>query len=543
MSAPRVYLFDSTLRDGQQTQGVDFSPADKTAIANALDTLGIDYIEGGWPGANPTDDAFFRNRPKLSRSRLVAFGMTRRAGRSASNDPGLAALSEHAVDAVCMVGKSWDFQVAEALSVPLEENLAMIGESIAELNRRVGEVMFDAEHFFDGYKDNPDYAVACVTTAYQAGARWVVLCDTNGGSLPDEIERIVTDIGRHIPGENLGVHCHDDTGNAVANSLAAVRAGVRQVQGTLNGLGERCGNANLISIIPTLALKMGYDVGIEAQGLQQLRRISRMLDERLNREPSRQAPYVGESAFAHKGGLHVSAVERNPRCYEHVPPECVGNERRILVSDQAGRANILSRFRDLGIEIGRDPSDAVAKLVDKVKQREFQGYAYDGAGASFELLAREALGQFQRYFRVTSFRVIDERRWLDDSSDQVITLSEATVKVEVDGTHYMSVAEGNGPVNALDAALRKVLTDVPGYGPVLEQIRLVDYKVRILDHGDGGTGAVTRVMIESADDQGNTWNTVGVSANIIEASYKALRDSMNYKLFKAAIASKHRLTA
>ena len=545
MSSPRVYLFDSTLRDGQQTQGVDFSPADKIAIARALDMLGIDYIEGGWPGANPTDDAFFRDRPDLNRSKLVAFGMTRRAGRSASNDPGLAALTEYAVDAVCMVGKSWDFQVTEALSIALEENLAMIGESIAELGRRVGEVMFDAEHFFDGYKDNPDYALACVRTAYQAGARWVVLCDTNGGSLPDEIERIVAEVSAHIPADHLGIHCHDDTGNAVANSLAAVRAGARQVQGTLNGLGERCGNANLISIIANLVLKMGYDVGIEAQELQQLRRISRMLDDRLNREPARQAPYVGESAFAHKGGLHVSAIERNPRCYEHVPPECVGNERRILVSDQSGRANILSRFRDLGIEIDHDHDhdDAVAKLVDKVKQREFQGYAYDGAGASFELLAREALGQFKRYFRVTSFRVIDERRWLDGGSDQSITLSEAIVKVEVDGTGYMSVAEGNGPVNALDAALRKVLMAVPEYGPVLEQIRLVDYKVRILDHGiggNGGTGAVTRVMIESADDQGNTWNTIGVSANIIEASYKALRDSMNYKLFKSAIASKHR---
>ncbi|AJD50827.1 alpha-isopropylmalate/homocitrate synthase family transferase [Thalassospira xiamenensis M-5 = DSM 17429] len=536
MSDKRVYLYDSTLRDGQQTQGVDFSAADKTAIAKALDELSIDYIEGGWPGANPTDDAFFANPPKLKNSKLTAFGMTRRAGRSASNDPGLTTLAQSAA-IVCMVGKSWDFQVTEALGIELSENIAMISESIAHLKSQVSEVMFDAEHFFDGYKANRDYALAAIKAAYEAGARWVVLCDTNGGTLPDEIFDIVTDVCSHVPGENVGIHCHNDTENAVANSLAAVRAGARQVQGTLNGLGERCGNANLVSIIPTLMLKMGYDVGISHEQLAHLRRISHILDERLNREPTRQAAYVGDSAFAHKGGLHVSAVEKNPACYEHIEPELVGNQRHILVSDQAGRSNILARFREIGVEV--DPkSDAVGKLVEAVKQREFDGYAYDGAEASFELLARKALGELDRYFRVTSFRVIDERRWVDEQDEQVITMSEATVKVVVGDGQFMSVAEGNGPVNALDAALRKVLLTVPEYVEPVQQIELIDYKVRIITRGDG-TRAVTRVMIESRDAEGNSWSTVGVSTNIIEASYNALRDSITYKLFKSGVRSQH----
>ncbi|OKH88973.1 citramalate synthase [Thalassospira sp. TSL5-1] len=536
MSDKRVYLYDSTLRDGQQTQGVDFSAADKTAIAKALDELSIDYIEGGWPGANPTDDAFFANPPKLKNSRLTAFGMTRRAGRSASNDPGLTTLIQNA-PVVCMVGKSWDFQVTEALGIELDENLAMISESVAHVKQHSEEVLFDAEHFFDGYKANRDYALSAIQAAYDAGARWVVLCDTNGGTLPDEIFDIVIDVCARIPGSHVGIHCHNDTENAVANSLAAVRAGARQIQGTLNGLGERCGNANLISIIPTLMLKMGYDVGISPEQLTQLRRISSILDERLNREPMRQSAYVGESAFAHKGGLHVSAVEKNPTCYEHIEPEKVGNQRHILVSDQAGRSNILARFREIGVEV--DPkSEAVGKLVELVKQREFDGYAYDGAEASFELLARKAMGQLERYFRVTSFRVIDERRWVDEQDEQVITMSEATVKVVVGDEQFMSVAEGNGPVNALDAALRKVLLTVPEYREVIAPIELIDYKVRIITRGDG-TRAVTRVMIESRDAEGNSWSTVGVSTNIIEASYNALRDSISYKLFKAGIRSQH----
>ncbi len=528
MSDKRVYLYDCTLRDGAQTQGVDFSAADKTAIAQELDKLGIDYVEGGWPGANPTDDAFFGDPPRLHQARLSAFGMTRRPGRSVENDPGLQAVMNVDAPIACLVGKAWDFHVEVALGIGLDENVEMIGQSLGHAAGRKQEAMFDAEHFFDGYKDNPAFALRCLTTAYEAGARWVVLCDTNGGTLPHEVEEIVAEVARHIPGERLGIHCHDDTGNAVANSLAAVRAGARQVQGALNGLGERCGNANLVSVLPSLILKMGFDTGVSAGQLTQLTHVSRRFDERLNRPPSRGAPYVGESAFAHKGGLHVSAVERDPRSYEHIVPDLVGNRRHIVVSDQAGRSNILARFREIGIDLD-DADSGVRKLLDEVKAREFDGYAYDGAEASFELLARQALGGVPDYFDCKSFRVIDERRW--NARGELITLSEATVKLEASGRPFMSVAEGNGPVNALDAALRKVLT--PIY-PVLEDVRLVDYKVRILTP-QAGTGAITRMMIESADSTREVWNTVGVSANIIDASYNALRDAIVYKLFREGV--------
>lgn len=526
MTDKRVYLYDSTLRDGAQTQGVDFSAIDKAAIARELDSIGIDYIEGGWPGANPTDDAFFADRPKLKRGKFCAFGMTRRNGRSAENDPGLQAVVGAGADVVTLVGKTWDFQCAVALGVDLDENVRMVSDSIAHAKGRAGEAMFDAEHFFDGYKENPDYALKCVRAAYEAGARWVVLCDTNGGTLPHEVEAIVSEVVKHVPGSHLGIHCHNDTENAVANSLAAVRAGVRQVQGTLNGLGERCGNANLISIIPTLMLKMGYETGVSPNDLTRLVQVSRMLDERLNRAPLRNAAYVGEAAFAHKGGLHVSAVEKDPKCYEHIRPELVGNHRRILVSDQAGRSNFLARFREIGIEV--DPTDPkVATLIEEVKNREFGGYAYDGAEASFELLARMILGDVPDYYRLSAFRVIDERRW--NAQGALITLSEATVKVILEDGPHMAVAEGNGPVNALDAALRKVL--VPVY-PELADLRLLDYKVRILTP-EAATAAVTRVLIESGDSRGNTWTTVGVSTNVIDASYNALRDSITYKLYRA----------
>jgi len=522
-SATRIYLYDSTLRDGAQTQGVDFSTEDKRAVAADLDSLGIDYVEGGWPGANPTDDAFFRAPPKFSHAKLVAFGMTRRPGRSASNDPGLAALLASGAPAVCMVGKSWDFQVDVALGIGRDENLAMIRESVALAAKDGREILFDAEHFFDGYKDNAEYALACAMAAYESGARWVVLCDTNGGSLPHEIEEIVAKVAKKVPGEKLGIHCHNDTENAVANSLAAVRAGVRQVQGTMNGLGERCGNANLISILPTLVLKMGLETGVSRERLKSLTHVSRLLDERLNRIPQHNAAYVGESAFAHKGGLHVSAVEKNPRCYEHIPPETVGNRRHVVVSDQGGRANILARFRDLGLSV--DPKNPkVQDLVDLVKTREFEGYAYDGAEASFELLVRRTLEGIPEFFRLNSFRIMDERRW--NAKGELITLSEATAKIQVDGQQIMTVAEGNGPVNALDAALRKAL--VPFY-PELEDLKVLDYKVRILTPG-AGTRAVTRVMIESSDGGGETWATVGVSANVIDASFIALNDSITYKL-------------
>ncbi len=521
----RVYIFDTTLRDGAQTQGVDFNPADKAYIARELDDAGFDYVEGGWPGANPTDDAFFADPPVLKRARFTAFGMTRRPGRSADNDPGLASLLNVDVGAICMVGKTWDFHVETALEISLAENVDMIADSVALVAAKSREAMFDAEHFFDGYKANPEYALKCLKAAYDAGARWVVLCDTNGGTLPDEIETIVGVVCAEIPGSHVAIHCHDDTGNAVAGSLAAVRAGARMVQGTLNGLGERCGNANLISVIPSLVLKMGYATGLGKNDLAKLTHLSRMLDERLNRQPNRGAPYVGESAFAHKGGLHVSAVEKDPSTYEHVAPEAVGNQRHIVVSDQSGRSNILARFREIGLDIdAKNPK--VNRLVELVKELEFKGYAYDGAEASFELLARRTLGTVPDYFHCTSFRVIDERRW--NAAGELVTFSEATVRIDAGGDTEMTVAEGNGPVNALDAALRKVL--LPHY-PVLADLKLVDYKVRILTPGEG-TRAVTRVMIESADGHGHNWSTVGVSPNIIDASYNALRDSIIYTLFR-----------
>ncbi|MFO1056603.1 MAG: citramalate synthase [Dongiaceae bacterium] len=530
MDDRRVYLFDSTLRDGAQMQGVDFSVADKLAIAEALDAFGIDYVEGGWPGANPTDDAFFAQPPAFRRAKLAAFGMTRRPGRSAANDPGLAGLLGNPAAAVVIVGKAWDFHVDVALGIERSENLAMIGESLAHARSRGRETMFDAEHFFDGYKANPGYALDCVREAERAGARWIVLCDTNGGTLPHEVERIVGKVAEIVPGSRLGIHAHNDTENAVANSLAALQAGARQVQGTLNGLGERCGNANLVSLIPSLMLKTDFRLGIRPEDLRQLTHLSRTLDERLNRLPRAGAAYVGESAFAHKGGLHVSAVEKDPRTYEHVDPALVGNARHIVVSDQSGRSNIVARFREIGLDVaGDDPR--LPALVDTVKTREYEGYAYDGAEASFELLARRALGRVPEFFRLNRFRVMDDRRW--SARGELITESEATVSVEVGGQSVMTVATGNGPVNALDSALRKAL--LPAY-PQLADMRLVDYKVRILTPGSG-TAAVTRVMIESADDTRERWRTVGVSANIIDASYNALHDGLTFKLFHDGVAA------
>ncbi|MFQ6016556.1 MAG: citramalate synthase [Kiloniellaceae bacterium] len=521
----RIYLFDSTLRDGAQTRGVDFAVADKIAISEALDRLGLDYIEGGWPGANPTDDAFFAAPPDFRTARLVAFGMTRRPGRSAANDPGLAMLLDAKTEVVCMVGKAWDFHVDVALGIPRAENIEMIRDSVAHAGERKSEVIFDAEHFFDGFKANPTYALDCLQAAYEAGARWIVLCDTNGGALPDEVERIVGAVAERIPGRRLGIHCHNDTENAVANSLAAVGAGARQIQGTLNGLGERCGNANLVSLIPTLMLKTDFTIGLSEEKLAQLTNVSHLLDERLNRAPARNAPYVGDSAFAHKGGLHVSAVQKDPRTYEHVDPARVGNRRHIVVSDQAGRSNILARFRELDIDVAVEDS-RLAALIEQVKAREFEGYAYDGAEASFELLARRALGGVPHYFKLTRFRIMDDRRW--NARGELVTESEATVTLEVGGQAFMEVANGNGPVHALDRAIRKAL--VPLY-PQLEDMRLTDYKVRILTP-QAGTAAVTRVMIESTDGTGRRWTTVGVSTNIIDASFNALHDGITWKLMQ-----------
>ena len=526
MAGERIYLYDTTLRDGAQTQGVDFGVPDKLAIARELDQLGIDYIEGGWPGANPTDDALFARPPKLTQARLVAFGMTRRSGRSADNDPGLTAVLSAGARVATLVGKCWDFHAKVALNVSAEENQAMIADSVAHAAKKLDEVIFDAEHFFDGYKADPKFALGCIAAALKAGARWIVLCDTNGGTLPHEIEKIVGEVVKTVPGDRLGIHCHNDTETGVANSLAAVRAGVRHVQGTLNGLGERCGNANLVAIIPNLMLKMGYTTGVGAEGLQHLTHVSHFLDERLNRAPDRHAAYVGESAFAHKGGLHVSAVEKDPRSYEHVEPELVGNHRHIVVSDQAGKSNLLARLREIGIEVKRDHPKLDA-LLDDVKRREFEGYAYDDAGASFELLARRTLDSVPEYFRLQSFRVLDERRW--NAKGELITLSEATIRITVGGQPGMTVAEGNGPVNALDAALRQAL--LPAF-PEVTEIRLTDYKVRILTPQDA-TGAVTRVMIETTDRDGLVWSTCGVSTNVIDASYNALHDSLTYKLWRA----------
>jgi 2-isopropylmalate synthase len=524
----RVYLFDTTLRDGAQTQGVDFSTQDKRSIAKALDKLGVAYIEGGWPGANPTDTEFFATKPALKRAKFVAFGMTKRPGRSAANDPGLAAIFNAQADAACLVGKSWDFQVDIALGIPLSENIELIADSIAAAHARFGEAMYDAEHFFDGYKANPGFALDCLRAALDAGARWAVLCDTNGGTMPYEVERIVGEVVQKLgDGSRLGIHTHNDTENAVANTLAAVKAGVRQVQGTLNGLGERCGNANLIALIPSLMLKPWFaehvDIGLSEQDLTHLTATSRVLDELLNRAPNRHAAYVGASAFAHKGGLHVSAVMKDPKTYEHVPPETVGNRRHVVMSDQAGRSNLLVRLDEAGIPYdAADPR--LGSLLEEVKQRESEGYSYDGAEASFEMLARRALGQLPEYFRVRSFRVMVERRF--NAKGELVTVSEATVKLNVDGETLFSVAEGNGPVNALDHALRKDLGRFQSY---LDDLRLVDFKVRILN---GGTEATTRVMIESADGQGNRWATVGVSPNIVDAAFVALMDSINWKLLR-----------
>ena len=523
----RIFLFDTTLRDGQQTPGIDFSVEDKIAIAKMLDEFGMDYVEGGYPGANPTDTAFF-DKKRTSSARFVAFGMTKRAGVSASNDPGLAGLVQARADAICFVAKSWDYHVRVALGCTNDENLESISDSVVAAKAAGREPLVDCEHFFDGYKANPAYALACAKTAYDAGARWVVLCDTNGGTQPSEVREIVSKvIAAGIPGDHLGIHAHDDTGQAVANSFAAIDAGVRQVQGTLNGIGERCGNANLITIIPTLMLKPAYadrfETGISAEALAGISRLSRNFDELLNRAPEAQAPYVGSSAFATKAGIHASALVKEPATYEHVTPDSVGNRRRVMVSDQGGKSNFVTELKRRGIEVGKDDS-RLDSLIAVVKEREATGYAYEGADASFELLARRMLGTVPEFFRVDSFRCLVERRY--DANGQLKTVSEAVVKLTVDGEERMSVAEGHGPVNALDIALRK---DLGRYQDEISDMTLVDFKVRILN---GGTEAITRVLIESHDATGARWWTVVVSDNIIDASFQALMDSVVYKLMK-----------
>ena len=527
MTRARLYLFDTTLRDGQQTPGIDFSVEDKIAIAGILDEFGVDYVEGGYPGANPTDTAFFEKK-RTKKAAFVAFGMTKRAGVSASNDPGLAALIQAKGDAICFVAKSWDYHVKVALGISNEENLESIAESVKATVSAGKEAMVDCEHFFDGYKANPAYATACAKTAFEAGARWVVLCDTNGGTQPAEVTRIVGElIAAGIPGDRLGIHAHNDTGQAVANSIAAVEAGVRQIQGTLNGIGERCGNANLVTLIATLALKPlyadRYELGVTAEQLSDLTRLSRNFDELLNRHPDAQAPYVGSSAFATKAGIHASAILKDPKTYEHVDPDLVGNSRRVMVSDQGGKSNFLNALKRRGIEVSKD-DPKLDRLIALVKEREATGYAYEAADASFELLARRTLGRVPDFFEVQSFRVMVERRF--DALGNLKTVSEAVVRVTVDGEEILSVAEGHGPVNALDIALRK---DLGKFQHEIADLELVDYKVRILN---GGTEAITRVLIESSDASGERWWTVGVSDNIIDASFQALMDSIVYKLLK-----------
>jgi len=526
MTKERLYIFDTTLRDGAQTQGVDFSLEDKEKIASALDNLGVDYIEAGWPGANPTDTEFFQKKHNFKNSKLTSFGMTKRSGRSAENDTGLSALMNSNTSAVCLVGKSWDFHVDVALGITNEENLENISESAKHFVKAKKEFMFDAEHFFDGYKANPKYALSCIKAAYDQGARWIVLCDTNGGTLPHEVTQIITEVSKVVPGKNLGIHAHNDTGNAVANSLAAVLSGVRQIQGTINGLGERCGNANLMSLIPTFFLKKDFssqfEISIKSENIKNLTECSRLLDEILNRKPNQHLPYVGAAAFSHKGGLHVSAVQKDPKTYEHINPEDVGNTRNIVVSDQSGKSNIISRLKSIKINI-EESDPKIKKLLDEVKDREFIGYSYDGADASFELLARRIIGEIPRYISINEYDVSVKK----NKSGEIV--SSAKAQLEVDGEKIMCEGEGNGPVNALDNAIRQNVDRLAKYSKYLKDLKLVDYKVRILNTG---TEAVTRVSIESTDSKGKNWFTIGVSTNIIDASFKALIDSLDYKLFK-----------
>ena len=526
MSKEKLYIFDTTLRDGAQTQGVDFSLDDKEKISVALDDLGVDYIEGGWPGANPTDTEFFQKKHNFKNAKLTSFGMTKKTGRSANNDPGLSALMNSKTSSVCLVGKSWDFHVDVALGISNEENLENISESTKLFVKEKKEFMFDAEHFFDGYKANPKYAISCIKAAFDHGARWIVLCDTNGGTLPHEVTKIVNEVSKVIPGKNLGIHAHNDTGNAVANSLSAVLAGVRHIQGTINGLGERCGNANLMSLIPTFYLKKDFsekfEINIKPNNIKNLTQCSRLLDEILNRKPNKHLPYVGAAAFSHKGGLHVSAVQKNPKTYEHIDPEEVGNSRNIVISDQAGKSNIISRLKTIGIDVKND-DPKIKKLLDEVKDREFIGYSYDGADASFELLARRIMGEIPRYILINEYDVSVKK----NSAGKIISLAKA--HLEVDGKKIVCEGVGNGPVNALDNAIRQNIDKLNKYSKYLKDLKLVDYKVRILNTG---TEAVTRVSIESTDSKGKNWFTIGVSANIIDASFKALVDSLDYKLFK-----------
>ena len=520
-SPESIRIYDTTLRDGSQAEEIAFSVEDKIRIAHQLDGLGIHYIEGGWPGSNPRDLQFFREMRSnpLSSAKVVAFGSTCRAGIPPQQDSNLQALIESGTEAVTIFGKSWDIHPLEALNITLDQNLEIIHESIRFLRERVREVLFDAEHFFDGFKHNPGYALSTLRTAQEAKADWIVLCDTNGGSLPYEIESIIREVKKEVR-VPLGIHVHNDTELAVANSILAVREGIRMVQGTINGYGERCGNANLCSIIPNLKLKMGIDCISDPQ-LERIREVSRFVSELANLPHPRYLPYVGDSAFAHKGGIHVSAIRKNVATYEHIQPERVGNHQRVLISDLSGESNILYKAAEFAIDIeSKDPK--IRKILTDLKRLENEGFQFEGAEGSFEILIKKALGQHRKFFDLLGFRVIVEKK-----EEETPSLSEATIMVRVDDRIEHTAAVGQGPVNALDHALRKALEK---FYPELSEVKLLDYKVRILSSADG-TAAKTRVLIESGDGE-SEWGTVGVSENIIQASWQALVDAIDYKLLK-----------
>ena len=514
-----IKIYDTTLRDGTQGEGVAFSMEDKVRLTTRLDAVGVHYIEGGWPGSNPKDLRFFRRMQDvtLKQAKLAAFSMTRRAGGSAETDPNMQAVVAAGTPVATIVGKSWDFHVTEALGTTREENLAMVGDTIAFLRPKLEEVLFDAEHFFDGFRANREYALATLRAAEQSGAHWLVLCDTNGGTLPAQLVEILREVQKVVRAP-LGIHVHNDAECAVANSLAAVAEGVGQVQGTMNGFGERCGNANLVSIIPSLVLKLRLDC-IPENNLRELRDVSRFVSELANRKPWDAQPYVGDSAFAHKGGMHVSAVLKHPNTYEHVDPAAVGNHRRVLISELAGKSNVLWKAREYGIDLDHETPET-RRILERLKQLEDEGFQFEGAEASFELLMERALGRHKPYFDLDAYRVIVEEA---DANGEPV--AEATVRVRVKGILEHTAAAGNGPVNALDHALRKALEE---FYPNLKEMRLLDYKVRILDESKG-TAAKTRVLITSGDST-DTWGTVGVADNIIEASWRALVDSVEYKL-------------
>ncbi len=520
-------IYDTTLRDGSQQEGISLTVADKLRVARLLDDLGVAFIEGGWPGANQKDTEFFTRAASeldLGSARLVAFGMTRRPGGSVDADEVLRHLLDAGTEHVCIVGKAWDYHVTEALRTELDEGVAMVGDSVEFLGSKGRRVFFDAEHFFDGYRANPDYAMLVLRAALEAGAERLVLCDTNGGTLPGEIARILSEVQAALPDAELGVHFHNDTGTAVASSLLAVEAGVRQVQGCLNGYGERTGNADLSVLIPDLQLKMGIEA-IPADRLAHLAPTAHHLAEIVNITLDPHRPYVGASAFAHKAGLHTSALARRPDAYEHEPPASVGNSTRMLVSEMAGKASIHSKAAELGLDMD---DDLARRVIDAVKEREHTGYHYEAADGSFELLVRTLSGWEQPFFDLESFRVDTVRRAHEDVS------AEATVKVLVDGERRINVGEGVGPVHALDQALRGALAD---HHPAVADLRLTDYRVRVLDSSDG-TSARVRVLLETADHRGS-WNTIGVHENVIEASWEALTDGIVVGLLRAGGASRH----